>query len=1420
MAIEPLNASVKRSVLIVINSTTELCARRKLKKTAVTQIAGQHNKHLTCRLLMDCGSMRSYITNRLAKDLEIKKDKEVDLIVYTFGSNKPYTIKSSSAEVTVLTKRQIEKKIKVNIVPHITDHVPVVKIDHPKIDITADDESVGQRVDLLIGNDLYFSFLRKDLLKIKDDLYLIDSDFGWLTGGFDKAFNNNNEDVLSVVTYCSCHDANCPYFSEPDLPLRNIDIKFLWALESIGITDSPKTTKEEEAVHHFNENVKYCEGRYQVKWPWVQYPPELPTNYGLALGRLKSLLKRSDEETLDNYKEILKEQLEANVIEIVQPSPFHEITHPIHFLPHHIVKQKGKRGRIVYDASSKIKNEKSLNECLYGGPSMLEDLTGLIFNFRTGKIGITADVERAFLQVGLQTEDRDVTRFLWVKDPSKEVTDDNIVQYRFCRVPFGIISSPFLLTATIRHHISKTENSLLSKIADRCYVDNLVTSADSNKEALQLYKDTNRVFHELGMNIRDWMSNDKSFVGEIPLSQREKRTDKMKILGLLWDIKNDTLQLNIDPEVFINESRGITKKGVLKVLARLYDPCGFASPLILPGKLIFQELCKRKLKWEDILPEDMQMLWENIVRNLAAIRDVKVPRYVGDTCEQTEEIVQYELHGFTDASMNSYAAIVYLRLIGKNKTAVTFLMSKTKITPIEDKNDLKIPRLELLSFLIGSRLLKYIHDHIDINLSKLYLWSDSQVVLAWMKTSKLLPPFVARRVNEIKQTSRTLGIELRYVDTKNNPADIATRPELWHKKRELWFYGPKFLTQEGKHWPSDTQINKEICLVGRALDMVDGPEMTSKGYENEELALTTEEQELTEQLREESSNVDRTSGNDVTTDNIKRIQKEYFPNEVMGKKTNLSLDLGIFRDIDGVLRSKGRFGQANLPYDKKYPIVIPKQSSLATQIIKRTHEENYHVGVPHTLSIIREKYWIPQGRAQVQKVIRSCPQCVKYGGGPFQLPPAPELPSARVNYSSPFHFTGIDYLGPVLVDTEKGKEKRWICLLTCLAVRALHLELVKDLSAKECLLAIRRFTAIRGIPDTITSDNALQFKLTSEVLSSDYCVKKGIKWKFIAQLAPWQGGFYERLVALVKHCLKRTLDKHLLTDTQMTTVLKEVESVLNTRPLTAVGAEPEEVLKPADFLTLGQCLDFDTDLQTSNQQLTNTKVDLVQSWKRGQMILEEYKRMFINQYLPSLRERSFHTHKQPRIKSKKVPEIGNIVQIRDDSKNRTNWKVGKIVSLIKGQDGVVRVARVKVNDTELTRSLGHLYPLEADDVEETCIPDKELVDQEENRVVRVENTLDYRNVNEVPQVPVSDTGSLNLPMDQVIDNTNPQTVPSDEPLSLQENSPTPVEETCPPPTDLVEGSVNESSSRNEKRDAAIKAKEKIAEWTRHLLTVL
>ena len=178
----------------------------------------------------------------------------------------------------------------------------------------------------------------------------------------------------------------------------------------------------------------------------------------------------------------------------------------------------------------------------------------------------------------------------------------------------------------------------------------------------------------------------------------------------------------------------------------------------------------------------------------------------------------------------------------------------------------------------------------------------------------------------------------------------------------------------------------------------------------------------------------------------------------------------------------------------------------------------------------------------------------------------------------PLH-TGVDYFGPLFIKTEAESQKVWVCLFICLVTRVVHLELIQDMSTEQFILGFRRFLSRHGKPREIVSDNASQFKLASEtfdrlweqVLTQNdvlsYAANEGIKWKFIAELAPWMGGFYERLVGLVKRTLKKTIGKASLTNEQLLTKLKEAEAVIIARPLVYIGDDIQSniALTPAHF---------------------------------------------------------------------------------------------------------------------------------------------------------------------------------------------------------------------------------------------------------------
>lgn len=1398
-------------------------------QTAVVKVKGHDGIMKTCRILLDCGSQRSYITQKMAKELNLKTEEENNLAIFTFGSQSPKELQSPLVKLEMMARNGSSKTIFANVVPSISQSVP-----HPegrmldqqirKKYVLADDGSLSDKVDILLGNDYYFTVILMNKVCIGQDLYLVESEFGWLLSG---PIVNEPTEKLAVLTY---FQSSCDIgLNKPDPPLSNDSLKFLWDLESIGITDSPKLNRDEEAVKHFNETTEFKDNRYYVSWPWNGNQSDLPSNFGLAYGRLVNLLKRLDSATLQVYNQTLTDQMEKGVIEEV-PQKVNQ-DHPIHYIPHHGVSVPGKALRIVYDASAKIKDKKSLNEHLYCGPILLEDLTELIIKFRCYPIGLTADVEKAFLQVGLQEPDRDVTRFLWLKNLNEPATESNLLHLRFTRVPFGIISSPFMLNATIKHHLLMAEKESVRRIAKDIYVDNLVTGVNNVKEALDLYHDSKETFNQISMNLREWSSNSKKVLQKIPDACPDK---VVKVLGLNWHLQDDTLHLRT--KLVKNPN---TKRGILKTVASMYDPCGYVVPTLLSAKLLLQDLWKMKLKWDAPLPEDITNKWNDIQQHFEEIKDVNLSRCFLDNIEDND----CQLHCFTDSSTRAYAASVYI--VGKNQKS--FVMGKSRLVPIKDQEHLKIPRLELLGVLIGSRLMQYVRKCINRKVKKQILWTDSQIVIDWLKSNKLLTPFVSRRVEEIKKNKDLI---FRYVPSELNPADVATRPTDLKSDREKWLSGPDFLLQESSSWPTST-IRQDVLLAGEVL--TSQKELSEEPMESEVVMQNPNE------LQEESMEIEDVHSDhpkdviqeqdlkfkDSTLEEIKKVQSEHFKEEINDKITSLSRNLGLFKDVDGVLRCKGRLKYAEWSFDKRYPVLIPKDCVFTNKIIQNTHEKNYHVGVNHTLSIIRQCYWIPQGKRQVRKILNKCPRCVKHGGGPFKLPPTPALPHERVSYSKPFTFTGVDYLGPVLVKTESGTRKRWICLFTCLAVRAVHLEVVEDLSAEEGLLALRRMISTRGVPTLITSDNALYFKLIADIVANKYCVENKIKWRFIPELAPWHGGFYERLVGLVKNCMRRTLQKHMLKDNQLLTIIKEIEAVINTRPLTSVDTEVDHILKPSDFLQAGRCFTLDTSQESAPVQGTSTKVNLIEGWRKARVILEEFTQMFQNQYLPSLRERYSHSHKQPRVVSKLTPTEGQIVQIKGDNKNRESWKVGKITNLVKGADGLVRVAHVKVGDSTFTRSIAHLFPLELEDniSQNSVVQDVgETVPQETDSIILQD--LDKAVPNEIVEKPreiirdLDETDKVSLVGNEVEtlvgkerENTENEVLTNASSIDVPSSTEPEIEiESIDKITDdqrdnSVELSVDSTpegqlGGSRPRRLAAVRALEKIREWTHNLAIIL
>ncbi|XP_053390171.1 uncharacterized protein LOC123560839 [Mercenaria mercenaria] len=804
---------------------------------------------------------------------------------------------------------------------------------------------------------------------------------------------------------------------------------------------------------------------YFVTWPWKEENPELPENRHLAFSRLKSNIARmkNKPEILEKYNTVIQEQLSKGVIEKVDNNTKNGT---IHYIPHHAVITPQKtttKLRVVYDASAKVRKEnKSLNECLYRGPVILSDLCGLLMRFRLHKVAVVSDIEKAFLQIGLQENQRDVTRFLWIRDIKRPfVNKENVQEYRFCRVPFGVISSPFLLGATIESHLESYNNSIANKIKDDIYVDNVITGTDTWQEALDLYS--------------------------------------------------------------------------------------------------------RKFDWDDPLEEiDILDTWSSVKKNLEEITAFTFSRSMAVyTCRQNTE---YTLLCFCDASADAYATSIYLHQKGESDTQVNLVFAKSRLAPLKE---ITIPRLELMAVLIGVRCLKFVRDQLKLDIKNMYVWTDSQCVIQWIKSYKDLPIFVRNRVSEIKADEK---IKFEYISGDQNPADVASRGCSLTKLSvfELWWNGPWWLHEQESTWLKhsgnvcernscakeeindsenvmiqiSTRENKNSCVFSSPF------EIDSEKYSSvtKMLRVTALALRFIQKIRKLPYTNGSLKSSEMKTAEemwLLHVQRKHFADEFesirSAKKNNLQQQLGLYIDEVGLLRCKGRLENADISENAKHPVLLPRKDRLTYLFIDKIHKEILHSGVSQTLAKTRQRFWIPHGRATIKSVLHMCTVCRRFDGGPYKMPPMPSLPPSRVTECRPFSRTGLDYLGPIYVKSNDTPKKVWVCLFTCLVTRAVHLEVVLDMSTEEFLMCLRRFISQRGTPVQLISDNGSHFKAASSILDriwnrtlhSDevqtYASNSRITWNFITELAPWMGGYYERLCDTCNKYYKnmRNLKRHI-----------------------------------------------------------------------------------------------------------------------------------------------------------------------------------------------------------------------------------------------------------------------------------------------------
>lgn len=1264
-----------------------------LMQSLVVQITNKSGlRAKKVRVLIDTGSQRSYILSSTAKEMECKPMTK-ELIQHALFGGTTTNFLDHNVYSVCLTNIDNSFQFKFDALdqPKICGKITPIPAGPWIEELAAENISLcdygsSSDIEILLGSDVVGGLYTGNIVKLNSGLVAMETKLGWTISGKVPESNivsdKSYQSVATIVT---------------NLLIKEANISDLWSLDVLGIMDPVEKVSQAEiqksTLDHFLATVDVTtDNRFEIRLPFLKNHLPLSNNYNSALKRLNTTIKKLNEDGYyGSYEAVLEDWQSKGIIEEVPDS---DKDNAAHYLPHrHIVKIGSTTPiRPVFDASAKEYNKASLNQCLETGPNLIEKIPACLARFRENKIAVSGDIAKAFLQISVNEKDRNYLRFLW------ESLEGQLKVFRHCRVVFGVSPSPFILEACIKLHIDKTldlcqegkstyPTELINILKDSFYVDNCLTSLNSIEQADKFISVATSVMNERAFELRGW---------EKTGDRDEKHTN---VLGLIWDKSNDTLSINIDRLTQMDFSV-VTKKVLLSAANRLFDPIGFVSSIAIIPKLLVQETWQQKLAWTEEVDKDTQTKFLQWLQEIPLLKEVCIPRWISKS-GSTEE--NYQVHVFADASKKAYATAIFLRIEHNHHVTLRLLASKSRVAPVSKSNKrMTIPRLELLANSIAARLYQTVIDDYKLFNVKTFCWTDATTVLAWLERDEPWDVYVINRVKEIR--SLTQECEWRHVPGHMNPADLPSRGSTVKKLVQLrWWEGPSWLKDVPEKWPQseveydEDEVNKERrkTVVSSMINTSENKDWYYKYFSNY--------QKLVRMIAwlgrfKDNATYKRIHGRLPAHSNLSAeefqkaenkvlllVQKEAFTDIEESRLSNLLP----FIDEDKLIRLKTKISNRQDDRDFRFPIVLPNSHPVVQRLIQYHHRDNCHAGTQILLSILRERYWILGGRKTIRKVINKCTVCKRYTAKKLEAVPIP-LPEDRVRNARVFETTGVDLAGPLYIKIDNNTTKKvWICIYTCAVYRAVRFELLSKISTDSFLQALKRFCSRNGRPKVIYSDNGSNFVGFDNSCShldwkliSEYSSAKRITWHFNPPSAPWWGGWWERLIGILKKLLRRVLGRASVDYETLQTLLCDVERVMNSRPLTYLSDDPQDLtaLTPSMFLN---DLEGDDVPEYNLIQATNLRKSIKY---RGELRLHLNQR-FRSEYLGRLQ--LFSSKK----KTKDV-RLGEIVLIGDDNSKRTDWPLGRVTELIQSKDGNVRVVHILTKGGMLIRPIQRVYPLE------------------------------------------------------------------------------------------------------------------------------
>ena len=644
-------------------------------------------------------------------------------------------------------------------------------------------------------------------------------------------------------------------------------------------------------------------------------------------------------------------------------------------------------------------------------------------------------------------------------------------------------------------------------------------------------------------------------------------------------------------------------------------------------------------------------------------------------------------------------------------------MGKAKLAPQAGHS---IPRLELCGAVLATEIGQFVAKQLDILPSKMKYFTDSKVVLGYIRNkTRRFYTYVSNRISLIQQF--TSCDQWNYVPSHLNPVDAATRDSSMDilSAINVWLKGPEYILRDNELLDEDSDdfplIEPENDKEIRPVQVLKSTILTYKPVSerfthhsswNRLVNAFTVLRHIARSYRKERNSsckgwhlCKESKSSEAFEETriflLKQTQEEYFKCETDNlkqglpiKKDSSIISLSPYLDEQGILRVGGRLNRLRnkLGLASTNPIIVPK-GHVATLLIRHFHEKTFHQGRKITEGEIRSNgFWIIGTKRLISTLIRTCVLCRKLRGK-VEVQKMADLPEDRLTPGPPFSAVGVDTFGPwnVTIRRTRGgaaQSKRWAIIFTCLTIRAVHIELIEEMSSSSFINALRRITAIRGPIKIFRSDRGTNFIGATDQIGiksinventkvKQHLDNTGSVWKFNSPHSSHMGGVWERMIGITRRILDGILlqqNKKALTHEVLSTLMAEVSAVINSRPITTISSDPESpiILSPNILLTQKQ-----GEVPTISGEFSIKDI-YTADWKHVQVLSDMFWNKWQENYLQELQSRQKWCIEKPNIK------LGDIVFVKDKGLARNDWPVGVVEEAIKSDDNLVRKAVVRI----------------------------------------------------------------------------------------------------------------------------------------------